>query len=220
MKKILATLFLIIYLCFIHTPFCLAINYSASENDDVLTGYIAKIEKGTTFEAYLQTTINTATAQKHDEVIAVLTQDWIYNDILVAPQGSILRGEISKARSATFGYRNGYVQIDFKKLETLDGEIYNIATEKIDFEVDSEGKFKDAAQKVLTSTMIGAISGLIYALLSDNASRGKSTAIAAGAGVATGLVIAGFEQGIDAEIPIYTPITLTLDKQLRIMINE
>lgn len=220
MKKFFANLLLIIYLFFINTPVCMAIDYTTDNSDDTLTGYIAKIEKGTSFEAYLKNSINTATAEKNDIITAVLTEDWIYNDILIAPQGSILKGKVSKAKAASIGYRNGFVQIDFDTLETPNKEIYKISVEEIDFEVDSEGKFKNAAGKVIRGAVLGAICGLIYALLADDASKGKSTIIAASAGAATGLVQVGFETGIDAEIPIYTPITLTLDKQFRIMINE
>lgn len=220
MKKVFANLLLIIYLFFINAPVCMAIDYTTDDSDDTLTGYIAKIEKGTSFEAYLKDSINTATAEKNDIITAVLTEDWIYNDILIAPQGSLLKGKVSNARAASIGYRNGFVQIDFDTLETPNKEVYKISVEEIDFEVDSEGKFKNAAGKVIRGAILGAIFGLIYTLLADDASKSKSTIIAASAGAATGLVQVGFETGLDAEIPIYTPITLTLDKQFRIMINE
>ena len=80
-------------------PVCMAIDYTTDDSDDTLTGYIAKIEKGTSFEAYLKNSINTATAEKNDVITAVLTEDWIYNDILIAPQGSILKGKVSKAKA-------------------------------------------------------------------------------------------------------------------------
>ena len=222
MKKFLSFILLFFYIFFINTSFCHAIDYKPTQNtsSDILTGQIIKITEGTEFEVYLQTTVNTATAQKGNKIIAIVSQDWVDNGFLIAPQGSKVIGEVSKAKPAGFAYRNGYVQFDFNNIETPEGKTYKITTEKIDFQVDSEGKFLDATQKVFIGVIIGAIGGLVIGILSDNKSTAKTTAIAAAAGATTGLVRAGFEKGTDAEIPIYTQMILQLKKPLKIMITN
>lgn len=190
---------------------------SASEiSDDTLRGYIGKISAGTKFNVYLRTPINTASASKGDNIVAVLPQDWIYNNHVIASQGSVVYGTVSKANRASYGYRNGAVQIDFNQISTPDGKIYNIKAEKVDFKVDSTGKFLNAAGKVVTGAVIGLLTGLIAAALGSSDSFGKAAAIGAGVGASSGVIASGMEKGIDAEIPVYTEIEIVLEKPLSI----
>ena len=186
------------------------------EQSTTLKGYVGKVEKGTTFKTYLQTPVNTATANQGDVITAVLTDDWLYNGHVIAPQGSLVTGTIKKARHASYGSRNGRVVIDFNKLTAVDGKTYDISTEEVDFTVTNDGKLKSTVKNVAAGAAIGALSGLLVALLSRDASYGASIAIGAASGAGIGAIKSGVEAGIDAEIPVYTELDLTLSKSLSV----
>lgn len=188
-------------------------------SQDVLKGYVGQISRGTTFNAYLQTPINTANANIGDKVIAVLSEDWVYNNCVVAPQGSVVYGSITKARHATYGSMNGRVVIEFNQIRTPEGKIYDVSLDKVDFVVSNDGKVNSVVNKVATQVIIGAVLGLVFGLLADDASVGKSVAIGAAGGAATGVLSSGAEKGVDAEIPIYTELELALTKPLSVVLS-
>lgn len=193
-------------------------NLKKSDNT-VLRGYVGQVAKGTTFNTYLQTPINTATANIGDNVTAVLTEDWVYNGYTIAPQGSVVTGELIKARHASYGSRNGRVVINFTQVITPENKVYDISTEKIDFTITNEGKVQSTVSSAVTGAIVGALGGLLIALLSSDKNVGASTAIGAGIGAGTGLVTSAAEKGVDAEIPIYTELELTLTKPLSVVIG-
>ena len=192
-----------------------AVAINKDEDDTTLKGRIIQIEKGTTFNVYLQTPINTANAQVGDNVSAVLTNDLTYNGYKIASQGSVLTGTLSKAHGATYGSRNGRVVIDFTTLTTLDNKTYKLSTEAIDFTVTNDGKLSKTAKNVATGAIIGAIGGLIVGALSSDTSIGKAVLIGAGTGMASGAVSSVAERGIDAEIPIYTELEVKITKPFK-----
>lgn len=192
-------------------------NYSSNTNNqavqqsNTLKGYVARVESGTKLNVYLQGAINTSTAVEGDRVIAVLTQDLKCNGATVAPQGSLLYGILTKARHAQYGSRNGKVTIDFNQIVTPDGKTYDISTEKIDFSVTNDGKIGEVASNAVVGAAVGALAGLLIGALT---SQGIGTAAAIGAGVGAGgaLITGAAEKGVDAEIPSFTELEVTLTK--------
>ena len=182
-----------------------------------LKGYVGKIDKGTTFKTYLQTPLNTATASVGDAVTAILSEDWVFNGNVVAPQGSVVTGSLKTARHAKLGSINGRVVINFNRLTTTEGKVYNISTDVVDFTVTNEGKLGRTAKTVASGALIGLASGLLWALLSSgDTSYGQAMAIGAATGAVGGAVKEGLEAGVDAEIPVYTELDLTLTKPLSV----
>ena len=188
-------------------------------DNTVLKGYVGEVAAGSTFQAYLQTPINTANANKGDTISAILTQNWVYNGTVIAPQGSVVSGVLTKARHATYGSRNGRVVIDFNEIRTLEGKVYNIKAEKIDFTVTNDGKWSNAAVRMAKSAAVGALTGLLFGLLSS-ASTGASTAIGAGVAAGDALISSTAERGVDAEIPIYTDLEIKLLKPLNVIFKH
>ncbi|RAI14451.1 MAG: hypothetical protein DKM22_07680 [Candidatus Melainabacteria bacterium] len=190
---------------------------NAPSTNNTLKGYVGKIAAGSETKAYLQAPINTATAAVGDSIVSVLSEDWIYNGTVIAPQGSLVYGEVTKAKSSSYFRTNGMVQIMFNTLKLPDGRSYKISTEKIDFRIDAEGKYYNIAK----SAAIGAASAAAIALLVAGLSGsnvGKATAISAGVGAGLGLISQGSTKGVDAEIPAYTEIVLKLVKPLSVTI--
>ncbi len=187
-----------------------------NEDDDrALKGSIVQVAKGTTFNAYLQTPINTATAQAGDTIQAVLTQDFTYNGYKIASQGSILSGTLSKARSAKYGSLNGRVVLNFDTLTTIDNKTYQLSTEAIDFTVTNEGKITKSVKNVATGAIIGALGGLIIGAISGDNSIGRAVLIGTSIGAASGTVSAVAEKGVDAEIPVYTEFEIKTTKPFK-----
>lgn len=192
--------------------------YSASNTNSTvqqqpsnsLKGYVAKIESGTKLKIYLQSAINTANAVEGDRVIGVISEDLIHNGASVIPQGSLVYGILTKARHASHGSRNGRVVIDFNQIVTPDGKTYDISTEKIDFTVTNDGKVASVAKDVLVGAIIGGLAGLLIGACSGN--LGAATAISAGVGAGAGALSNVAEMGVDAEIPSFTEMELTLTK--------
>jgi len=192
----------------------------AETSQKVYSGYIAQLQAGTKFNVYLQNAINTATASQGDSVIAVMQDNLIYNGNIVIPQGSLVYGTLTKARNATYGSLNGKIVINFNKIVTPENMIYNISTEKIDFVVSNEGKVSESAKSALSSAAAGALLGLLFGLLSDNGHAARSAAIGAGIGAGSSVIYSAAEKGVDAEIPSFTELELTLTSPLTVNISR
>lgn len=189
------------------------------DDDDVLKGHIITVAKGTVIQTYLQTPINTATANIGDKIVAVLVNDLVYNKHVIAPQGSTLTGTLTKAQKASYGSRNGRVIIDFNTLTTPEGKTFKVSTEAVDFSVTNDGKLASVAGKVATGAILGLLGGLLVAALSSDKSTAAAVLIGAGAGAAGGAVTSVAERGVDAEIPVYTQLDITLSKSFKAVIQ-
>ena len=187
-------------------------------DDNSLQGYVASLGAGTTLDVYLQNAINTATANVGDNVVAVLKSNWTVQNRVIAPQGSVVYGNLTKAEHARHGLRNGGVVIDFNRLVTPDGKSYDLVTQPVDFDVTNEGKLKSATGKVATAAAMGALAGLLWAVLGGG-NIGKSAAI--GAGVAGGIstISTVAEKGVDAEIPSYTELEIQVEQNVNVIVN-
>lgn len=187
-------------------------------SDNTLRGAVAQIASGTKLNVYLQNSINTATANKGDQIIAVLMKDIVYNGATVFPQGSLVYGTLTKAVHATYGSRNGKVVIQFNQIVTPENKSYAITAEKIDFAVTNDGKVKSVVTNAATGAIIGAIGGLLYAALSGG-DIGTAAAIGAGVGAGTGLAGSAIEHGVDAEIPSFTEMEITLTRPISVTVS-
>lgn len=188
-------------------------------DNTVLRGYVGEVAKGSTFNTYLQTPINTSTAKKGDLVTAILTENWTYNGGIIAKQGSVINGTITKARNATHGSINGRVIVNFNQLVTTEGKVYNLSTEKIDFAVTNDGKVSKTVATTAKATAVGALGGLLVGLLCGDVNLGIATAIGASVGAGGALISTASEKGIDAEIPTYTELELKLTKPLNVVLK-
>ena len=189
------------------------------QNIGTLKGYVGQISAGTKIPVYLQTAIDTSTASKGDRVTAVLTQNLSYRNVIVAPQGSVVYGTLTTARNATYGSRNGRIIISFNQLVTPEGNVYNISAEDIDFSVSNEGKVSESVKNAVATAAVGALVGLLVSALSDNHHAGRSAAIGAGIGAGSSLIKSTAEKGVDAEIPSFTEMDLTLTKPIDVSVS-
>ena len=187
-------------------------------SDNSFQGYVASAGAGTTLDVYLQNAINTATANVGDSVVAVLKSNWVVQNRVIAPQGSVVYGNLTEAKHARRGMRNGGVVINFNKLVTPEGKSYDIVTQPVDFDVTNEGILKSAATSAVSAAAVGALAGLLCALL-GNHSYGKSAAIGAGVGAGISAISTVAEKGVDAEIPSYTELEIQVEQNINVMYN-
>ena len=187
---------------------------------NVYRGYVTQLNAGTKMQAYLQNAINTATAAKGDQIIAVLTNGLTYNGQEIAPQGSIVYGTLSKARPATYGSRNGRVVINFNQLVTPDNKAYSISAEEIDFTVSNEGKVSESLKSAAGAAVAGAVVGLLFGLLSGSDHTWRNAAIGAGVGAGSSAIYSTAERGVDAEIPSFTELEITLTQPLTVTVGN
>ena len=186
---------------------------------NTLRGGVVQLSAGTKMQVYLQNAINTSTAAVGDKVIAVLMQDLKYNNTVVAPQGSLVYGTLAKARNASYGSRSGRVVIHFNQIATPDNRLYDISTEEIDFSVANEGKLEESAKNAATSAAVGALVGLLFAALSSEHNYAKGALIGASTAGGVSVVKSVAAKGVDAEIPSFTELEITLKQPLSVSVG-
>ena len=192
----------------------------SSNSSSSLSGYVAQVPKGTKFGVYLQNAINTSQAQAGDQVIGVLTSNWTYNGNLIAGQGSLVYGQLKKARSAQYASRNGRVVIDFNRIVSTEGKTYNISTEAVDFTVSNDGKLGETTKNTAVGAVVGALTGLLFGALSGSDSMASAALVGAGVGAGGALIGNVAQKGIDAEIPAFTEMDLVLTKPLSVSFSN
>ena len=202
----------------VFTPPSSTINKTV-EQPKTLKGYVSEIPSGTVLNVYLQNAINTASAVKGDRVTAVLTQNLTFNNNIIAPQGSILVGVLSKANHASYGSRNGRVVIQFNQLVTPENKVYEVSTEEIDFAVSNDGKVAETVKGAAGAAVAGAVVGLIAGLLTGSDHLWRNVAIGAGVGAGSSAVFSTVERGVDAEIPSMTEMEVKLVKPISVSVN-
>ena len=172
-------------------------------DDNVMSGKVVKIKKGTTLPILLQTSLDTSAAQENDEVVAALNEDLKIDGAVVAKQNSILYGKVVKAKHASNFMRGGKVKIKFDKLITTDNKIYTISTKTVDFVVSAEDKLKVITETVMEIVIIAA-----YAVLTGGA--GAVVVALFMMVTPTGLLPIFTKHGNDAIIPAATPMAVSL----------
>ena len=180
----------------------LNINYNFDE--DAIIGKVVKIKKGTVLSVKLLTPLDTSTASKNDEVEAILDEDLKIDGLFFAQRGSKIYGKITKAKSASYAYRSGKIKIKFNKIVTTDNYEYELQTNKIEFAVIPEDKWKNIAQTVIEIAVIAA--GAIM--------TGGTLALFLACALASGVQIFPSTYGADAVIPAYTDANVKLRKSL------
>ena len=177
--------------------------YNFDEN--AIIGKVVKIKKGTVLPIKLITQLDTSSASKNDMVEAVLDEDLKIDGLLFAQKGSKVYGKITKAKNASFAYRNGKIKIKFDKIVTTDNYEYKILTKNIEFIVSPENKWSNIAQSIIEIVVI--VAGAIM--------TGGSIVLIIAYSLASGLQILQSSYGEDAVIPSDTKADIKLCKSLK-----
>ncbi len=161
----------------------------------LLSGSTQQIPSGTKVDLVVPDgmVINSEISQKGDEVLVRIGKDIMDGDRVVIPGGWFMRGLVTDAQSQKRGGRNGFVEVQFDKLVSPDG----------DYQVDFNAKFSTrdkklkSVLKVVGTDMgyvtIGAGAGALLSIQLTGiptaiATHGYSVAVGAGIGGTIGLI--------------------------------
>lgn len=156
---------------------------------------------GTEFDARLQQSLSSATAQVEDRFIATTMVDLRKGDRVVVPAGSELRGVISSVNKSGRIERKGSMTVAFDQI-TINGRAYPIRA-TVTQAIESEG-VKGEAGKIGAGAGVGAIIGGIL-----GGFKGAMAGILIGGG---GTIAA--TEGKDVELPAGTVLRVRLDSAL------
>lgn len=190
------------------------------ETNTNLQGYALYVPSGITLEAVLSNEINSANSVVGNSVNAILMQDFMYNNTLIAPAGSVISGNVVSIKKASFGNRNAQMQIRFTTIRTPYNNIIPISATIATS--DSTGILKgsttkDSAMDYAKNTAIGAGSGAVLgtamgALSSGSVGKGAVYGTALGAGM--GLIKGACEKGENILIPSNSQINIYFDQPI------
>ena len=162
-----------------------------------MKGRVLIFPAGTAMNVKLQSDISTASLSTDDSLTATLLSDFIYDDVLIAPAGSILYGKALSAKKAGYAYGNASVEIAFNELLTPEGKSFRLSTESILLETDTNRAGK-ITRDVAVGTVVGVVGGLVGALLGLDLKNSILWGLSAGA--ASGTMHAVLQRGENVEI--------------------
>lgn len=178
----------------------------------LLKGHIVQIPEGVSFNARLQSTINSESTETNDTIAATLSDDWVYNGAMIAPEGSVIYGVAVDAQNAGNAYKNGQLGITFNEILTPAGQKINLTSNIVMLKVDTNRAMKITGN-ILCGALMGVAAGALYTVASGgNVAAGLATGAAAGA--AGGTLFAVSAQGQNVEIPEGTNLNIRLTKSM------
>ncbi len=153
------------------------------------------LPEGAVVHARLMTPLSSATAQKGQDVEAVLTRPLLDGERLVLPQGSRLKGTVRQVQAARWRKRNGQLRIAFEQLVPPDGLEQKVQATLVGVEAGKDGNVKldsEGGAEATTSNSRYLATAVSLGLASlagrgDPDSRGPNTAGNPGGRMAGGL---------------------------------
>ena len=161
----------------------------------------AEIPVGTEFDARLQSTLNSGTAQVEDQFEATTVVDIVVNGRTLVPAGSLVRGVVSGVEPATRTNRTARMTVSFDQM-TVNGRAYAIRG-TVTQAIEGAG-IRGEAGRVGAGAGVGAIIGGIL---------GGVKGALAGLAIGGGGVIAATE-GKDVDVPQGSVLRVRFDTPL------
>ena len=207
MRKIVLTL---LCLCLINV-YILPVKAAEFSSHEVTKGRIITVPAGESFTAKMQSSVSSGTLKPGDSIAAVLDKNWVYQDTLIAPAGSILYGNAIQVQKAGRSYKNGEIELRFNEIITPQGHCIPIASNSYVLGVD-ENRTKNIAatvgETVVYSTFLN--------MLTDN--EVKDIPVSASIGILDGLLNSFAVKGNDVELPRNTIVKVKLSHHIYVNI--
>ncbi len=187
-----------------------------------LKGSIVVVPAGTSVNITTTAILSSSTASLGQAVNAVLANNFYYNNILVAPAGSTLQGNVTLAKKGNHAGINGQLQVRFTQIVTPYGNIIPISamiktTDGTGILV--AGTAKDSAKGYAKDLGVGAGAGALAGLVGgaiSGGSVGQGAAIGTAIGGGIGLAKSLWTKGTDVEIPANSTIEITIDQPITV----
>lgn len=194
------------------------------QNNATLYGRVVIVPAGVTIPVTTTMEISTANLSPNQYISLPLSQNYYFNNTLIAPAGSVISGTVTEVVSAKRAGRNARLKITFTSITTPTGQ--NIPILGYIKTSDSTGTLRggtamDTTKEYTKDIAIGAGSGAVLGVIGAAVSGGAigqgaaiMTAIGAGGGLAKSLWDKGGEIAIPAnskiEIQLAQPATVSV----------
>lgn len=197
-------------------------NYTIqTPSNSSLSGYALYVPAGITTRVVLSRGINSNSAVVGDTISAILSDDLMYNNALVAPSGSVVQGTIVQASKAKYGNINAKISAKFTTITTPYGNVIPISA--VIATTDGTGVLKgaatsDSAKEYAKNMAIGAgsgaILGTIAGAIASNTSVGKGAVIGTAVGAGSGVIKGAMNKGQDIIIPANSEIDIYFNQPI------
>ncbi|MDR1327310.1 MAG: hypothetical protein LBJ74_02755 [Heliobacteriaceae bacterium] len=184
--------------------------YDPMNREKTLYGSVVNVPAGTPIQVTFDSGISSGSVEKNDRILAVLTENWVYKGTILAPRGSLVYGAATNARSATYAYGDGTIEISFNQIMPESGNPIEIRTEKIYIKSDGSRRALKMTRDVAVGTALGVLTGLVFSALSGGTDLGHSMLIYGSMGAAGGGLTGAVRKGEDVWIPNGTNFELKL----------
>lgn len=194
--------------------------YAQNEQFKPLQGKVVFVPAGTVIPATATMEISSENLLLGQNVCITLSQNFYYNNSLVAPIGSSVNGTVIQVKKAGRAGINGQIMVKFTNIVTPYGQMIPISA-KIQTD-DGSGLIKggtkmdsatDYAKDIAVGTAAGAVAGVVMGPLSGG-QVGKGAAYGTAVGAGLGLAKSLWDKGDAATIPVGSVINLVLDQQV------
>ena len=190
-------------------------------NNEPLRGSVISVPAGASFSASTTTELNSSTLSTGDSLNMIMSNDFYYNNKLIAPAGSTISGSVIEASKAKRGGINGKLCVRFTRITTPTGQ--QIPISAVISTTDGSGVLrggtkadvaKEYTKDLAAGSAVGALSGLVFGALASGDKLGRGVALGTAVGAGGGLAKSAWNKGNDVEIPMNSKIELTLTEPL------
>jgi len=178
-----------------------------------IKGGVVCVSEGQSFDVALQSSISSGSLANSDTIASTLVDDWVYNQQLIAPRGSVVYGRALDTKKAGMFFADGTMSITFDSILLPNGEQIPLTANVVKIKSKATKRVAKSTIRVVSGALVGVATGLLYALASGgDVTRGLT--VGASMGAAGGLVSAATARGENVEIPAGTIINVRLTKPM------
>ena len=197
-------------------------NTQQTSANQPLQGYVISVPAGVNMPITTTSELSSANLTLGQAVSVVLTSNFYYNNVLVAPAGSTVTGNVTYVKKGGHAGKNGKLQLRFTQINTPYGNIIPISA--MIKTTDGTGMLvsgtasdtaKDYAKDLAVGSAAGAVLGLTMGALSGG-SVGKGAVYGTAVGAGLGLTKSLWDRGVDVVIPANSTIELTIDQPITV----
>lgn len=179
----------------------------------IIQGGVVCIKEGQSFDVALQSSISSSSLGNRDTIASTLIDDWVYNQKLIAPRGSVVYGRALDTKKAGMFFADGTMSITFDSILLPNGEQLPLTANVVKIKTKATNRVVKSTIRVVSGALVGVATGLLYAL-AFNGDMSRGAVVGASLGAAGGLVSAATSRGENVEIPAGTVINVRLTKPM------
>lgn len=185
-----------------------------------LQGKVVVVPAGVMIPATATMDISSENLMLGQNVCIALSNNFYYNNTLVAPLGSSVNGTVIQVKKAGRAGINGQIMVKFTNLVTPYGQMIPISGKVMTD--DGTGLIKGGtamdttkayAKDLMIGTAAGALAGTIFGPISGG-KVGKGAALGSAVGAAGGIAKSVWDKGEPATIPAGTVINIVVDQPI------